>query len=393
MQSWDTSTHHSLTYLRGARRMLEQQLLTNTDDNDKREARVSHASIGPTSHDTWSRRILVKMFIWSDIHTVVTFPFSEYASSWDARILNVTDTLNKLDDTNPFMFGLLRNVFGLMGEVRSILGQLYPDTRPSGARRGQLDHLFPDLDDFPSGVSSDLLRTAANLEHRIQRHFDSLPQLCMGPFVVPRSQLYECRVTTECYRRAVLLYLYSAVPGLTTSDIKDKLCVSTLDLLMSVPTDSPTLAFHSFILIIAGSQVKRCLSHDQCITTRSTSGNTRTYRSLVLDRLLLLEMRFPAQPMLKHARTMLQEVSHYPIDIRSSLWHLCALSSPRLHRRAYLLAIRHGRTEIDGPMTKNERAVGEYALRSPPIPLRVRRALMCRLRASADLKRLALMSW
>lgn len=257
------------------------------------------------------------------------FPFSEYTASWNAQALKLTDILNRPDDTNPFMFGFLRNIFWLMGEISSIPRQIYPRNRVSIRGSGQRDPHFLDFDRNQVALSPHLLSKASGLERRIQKYFDRLPRLYTGAFAVSSSQLHECRVTTECYRRATLLYLYQGAPGLTTPDVEDELCISTLDLLMSIPADSPTLAFHSFILVVAGSQVKKACVHNECVTSNSTSSEyVCTYRDLVLDRLILLEMRFPAQLTFKHARTLLQEVRYQHFSIRIPI---CGVSPVPLH--------------------------------------------------------------
>lgn len=286
-QRWDQSSKDHLTYLNGARRLIEHRFF---DEPSSSLCPPRHLQEdGKVGTDTWITRVLVKVFIWNDMFTTLSLPFSDYTASFTLQALRLTDVLNRKDDLNPFLFGWARDIFWLMSDVMNFAQQLYrafdnqPMQTPSVTFRIQM------------------LGRASRLERSLRTYAASSgrSKLYTGAHRPSDSHLDDCSITVECYRRAALLYLYQLMPMMASEDALQDLATSTLDLEFSVGSSSPSLAFHLWILVVAGSQTK----------ATEAEGLEVDYRTAVLRRLELLESIHPCTSTCK-AKHILMEVSH-----------------------------------------------------------------------------------
>lgn len=312
-QRWDQSSKDHLTYLNGARRLIQHRFFDLEPVGGSLSSSPSAVVLPPHRHtsatkhrdeteetsDTWITRVLVKVFIWNDMFTTLSLPFSEYAASFTLQALRLTDVLNRKDDLNPFLFGWARDIFWLMSDVMSFAQQLYrtlDDSRSSSTQTTATASV---------AVRVQMLGRASRLERSLQTYAASSgrSKLYMGFHRPSDSHLDDCSITVECYRRAALLYLYQLMPVMASDDAMEELATSILDLELSVSPSSPSVAFHLWILVVAGSQMKPVEEVEE--------GIELDYRFAVLRRLEMLESIHPCTGTCK-AKHIMMEVGACP---------------------------------------------------------------------------------
>lgn len=248
-------------------------------------------------------------------------PSSDYAASWTLDALRLTDLLNKEGDTNPFLFGTARDVFWLMNEVGSL------------ARRVSSKNIHQSSLAFRLSI----LNQATKLEKRIQNYVptESPSKIYFGNYRPSDTDLQDCLTTVECYRLSSLLYLYQIVPQMLPVTRMEELAVDIVELALSIPTTSPTIAFHTWVLILAGSQLKPA-STDESSVASSIPGSTVAYRDLVIERLRIIEQKHPyissvwnSEKLLREVRGLIRKRLHFS----QTKWLTVAELAPTRHRR------------------------------------------------------------
>lgn len=310
MYKGDYDSRAHLTYLEGARKLIDYRFCDSSDMMLESFARGRFES-----SDTSTTRLLIKFFIWKDIHTTMAHPVSNYAASWTSRALQLTDSLNRSGDGNPFMFGRLRDLCWLMSDVRSLATEVLAFRDRSTQAYDAAYHPSPSDIKASGSAKAHLFSKAIALQRRLRDHSAQASNLYTGDIKVTAEDHHECKVTVDCYRQAALLYLYQMVPQMTTPDDSDGLSISILEMILSIPPSSPTLLFHAWILLVAGSQLRLREFHTHRTPVMAVSTRPPTHwRALVMDRLRIIQSRSTRAVGCMFPMELLLEVSHMIVE-------------------------------------------------------------------------------